>query len=82
MGAGERLSTAEKQLIEHAAVLGAMLRDLGARYLSGEMIDTTVYLALGNGQRRVLEALGLQRRPVDVSPPSLAAYLREKEAAA
>jgi hypothetical protein len=51
------LTTNQRQLIQHAALLGAMCEDLAARWLAGEKIDQAAYSNLINTQRRILEAL-------------------------
>jgi hypothetical protein len=74
LGGADRLSTGERQLIQRAAVTGAMLEDQEARWLSGKDIDPALYAALGNAQRRMFEAVGLRRQPRDVTP-KLSSYL-------
>jgi hypothetical protein len=81
LGGADRLSTGERQLIQRAAVTGAMLEDQEARWLSGEMIDPALYATLGNAQRRMFEAVGLRRRPRDVTP-KLSSYLANAHAEA
>lgn len=80
-GGLDRLTAAERELIEGAAILSAMIRDMGVAYLGGEKIDALAYMALLNAQRRTLETIGLDRRPRDVSP-SLSEYLQTKRRAA
>jgi len=80
LGGAERLSTAEQQIIRHAALTGAMLEDLGTRWLGGEPIDPALFATLSNSERRLYETVGLQRRQRDVTP-SLQAYLRRAERA-
>jgi hypothetical protein len=46
LGGPERFSAAEQQIIRHAALTGAMLEDLGTRWLSGEPIDPAVFATL------------------------------------
>jgi hypothetical protein len=53
----DELTTNQRQLIQHAALLGAMCEDLAARWLTGEKIDQAAYSQLINTQRRILEAL-------------------------
>ena len=72
LGGADRLSTGERQLVQRAAVLGAVLTDTESRWVAGEPIDPTVYCTVVNAQRRVLETIGLSRRQRDVSGPSLA----------
>lgn len=54
---GGDLTTSQRQLAQHAAILGAMVEDLATRWLQGEKIDQTMYATLINSQRRVLAAL-------------------------
>jgi hypothetical protein len=79
LGGSDRLSTGERQLVQRAAVLGAVLTDTESRWIEGEPIDTTAYCTVVNAQRRVLETIGLRRQPRDVTP-SLAEYLAASEA--
>jgi hypothetical protein len=69
LGGRDALSAASRQLVQHAAVLGAMLIDSEARYVSGEPVDPMSLCTLINAQRRVLETVGLQRRARDVTDP-------------
>jgi hypothetical protein len=75
------LSAAERQIVQRAAVLGAMAADAETRWLKGEPIDLAGYCTLVNAQQRALLAVGLQRRARDVTP-SLREYLKEKAAPA
>jgi hypothetical protein len=78
LGGADRLSPGERQLVQRAAVLGAVLTDTESRWIEGEPIDTTAYCTVVNAQRRVLESIGLRRRMRDV--PSLHDYLESKAA--
>jgi hypothetical protein len=75
-GGSDRLSTGERQIIQRAAITGAVLEDLEARWLEGEPIDAALYATLGNAQRRLLETVGLRRVPRQV--PSFSDLLREQ----
>jgi hypothetical protein len=79
LGGTARLSTGERQLVQRAAVLGAVLTDTESRWIEGEPIDTTAYCTVVNAQRRVLETIGLRRQPRDMTP-TLAEYLAASEA--
>lgn len=81
LGGWDRLSAMQRELVENAAVLGAMLKDAAAAYLSGEPVDLAEFMALTNAQRRLLADLGLERRMTDVTP-SVDAYLAAKGRAA
>ncbi len=54
---GGDLTVPQRQLVQHAAILGAMIESLAARWLLGEPIDQNTYAMLINAQRRVLAAL-------------------------
>jgi hypothetical protein len=68
LGGLDRLTAGERALVDHAAILNAILAHLGVRYLHGHEIDMPSYMGTGNAMRRVLETLGLQRRSRDVTP--------------
>lgn len=65
---GGDLSEGERQLVTRAAMTGAIVADFEARWVSGQSVPLTDYLAAINVQRRVLATLGLQRRQRDVGP--------------
>lgn len=68
LGGADRVTTAERALVERAALLSAMCQHLEATWLAGNKIFAPEYASLTNTLRRVLLALGLERRPRDVSP--------------
>ena len=74
LSGGADLTTGQRQLIQRAAVLGALIEHTEAKWSIGEPIEINEYLAAINAQRRVLATLGLERRSRDVSP-SLPSYL-------
>jgi hypothetical protein len=72
-GGADRLSTGERQIIQRAAIAGALSEHLEARWLSGGQIDPATYCTLANCQRRLLEVVygrSLERRLRDVSDAS------------
>jgi hypothetical protein len=75
LGGADRLSTAEKQIVNRAALVGAMCEDVGVRWLAGEPVDAMQLTTLANAERRLLEVLGMKRRARDVTP-TLCEYLR------
>jgi hypothetical protein len=77
LGGDAHLTSMQRALIHHVAVLGASLGDLAAQYLSGEDVDMTRYATLANAQRRLLADLGLERRAIDVQQ-HLSTYLAAK----
>jgi hypothetical protein len=72
-GHPDRLSVAERQLIQRAAVTGALIEDMEARWIAGQPIDAMLLAALGNAQRRLLCTVGLRRAMSNVM--SLEQYL-------
>jgi len=82
LGGRDRLSAAQRQLVENAAVLATMLEDFTVRHMLGEPVELPDYLQAINVQRRLLVTLGLERRARDVTP-SLREYIaQEAEAVA
>jgi hypothetical protein len=77
LGGRESISTARRALIENAAVLGAVVQDMGAKWISGEQIDLALFATLSNTRRRLLESVGLDRAARDVTP-SVSEYLAQK----
>jgi len=71
LGGYDQLSAMQRELVENTAVLGAMLKDAAASYLTGEPVDLAEFMSLTNAQRRLLADLGLERRMRDVTAPSL-----------
>jgi hypothetical protein len=77
---GGDLTESMKQLIQRAAILGALIESSEAQWLAGDAVDLNAYFMAVNSQRRILITLGLDRRTRDVTPP-LAQYLAERSAA-
>jgi hypothetical protein len=77
LGGSDQLSAAERQLVQHAAIVGSMLADMEIRYLAGKTIDTSEYGFLVGVQHRLFSLIGLRRRPKDVTP-SLEDVLRDE----
>ena len=75
---GDDLSEGERQLVTRAALVGAIVADFEARWVSGQQIPLGDYLSAVNVQRRVLATLGLQRRAKNVTP-SLSQYLQQQQ---
>jgi hypothetical protein len=74
LGGEERLATGERQIVQRAAMLGTMAEHLEACWLAGQEVDPATLALLSNAQRRLLETVGLRRRPRDVTP-TLREYL-------
>jgi len=67
LGGAEHLSAAERQMVQHGAVLGAIAADLEAQYLKGRRIDLVSLCTVLNAQRRAFDAIGYKRRQRDVT---------------
>jgi hypothetical protein len=81
LGGHDRLSTAQRQLVENAAVLATMLEDFTVRHMLGEPVELESYLSAINVQRRLLTTLGLERWAPDVTPTLREYIAQESEAA-
>ncbi|WP_292378781.1 hypothetical protein [Mesorhizobium sp.] len=68
LGGVDHLSAMQRELVDGAALLGAMIKDLGANYLSGDPVDLSEFMALTNAQRRLLADIGLERKARDITP--------------
>ena len=74
LGGVSELSTAELQLVRRGSMLGTLSEQLEAKAASAKeghdlsREDLDRYLAMTNAIRRVFEAIGIKRRPRDVSP--------------
>ena len=79
LGGPDNVTVAERQIVQHAGVLGAVIEHQEALWLAGDEVDETALLAAINCQRRLLETVGLQRRSRDVTP-NIAAYSRGRAA--
>jgi hypothetical protein len=79
LGGPDNTSAAERSIIRRAAVLTTELEVLEVRFATaGEACsaDLEVYQRCANSLRRLLEAIGLHRRPRDITP-MLSDILRE-----
>ena len=80
LGGPEGVSAAEASIIRRASTLTVELERLEARFAKdGEADPATLdqYQRTANSLRRLLEAVGLKRRPRDVTP-SIDEYLQAK----
>ena len=81
LGGADRASAAERSIVRRAAVLTVELERLEVEFATADRAsaeDLDLYQRTANSLRRLLEAIGLQRRPRDVSPPDLRTYLRQR----
>jgi len=68
LGGAENLTAAERQMVQHGAVLGAIAQDYEARYLMGRQPDLTLLCRVLKAQRSCFDAIGYRRRQRDVTP--------------
>lgn len=83
LGGEAAVSAAERSIVRRAATLTVELERLEARFaVAGEASkdDLDLYSRVAANLRRLLEAIGLERRPRDVTP-DLHSYLARKAAA-
>jgi hypothetical protein len=81
LGGAENVSTAELSLVRRVATLTVVLEQFETKFAnagaaSGNELDD--YQRAAGNLRRLLESIGIQRRPRDVTP-SLDEYLASKE---
>ena len=70
----ENTSTAERSIVRRAAVLSVELEQLERKFAAAGQADADdldLYQRVSNTLRRLLEAVGLQRRSRDVTPETL-----------
>src|SRR5262249_25577735 len=67
LGGRESISAARQALIENAAVLGAVIEEMGAAWLSGQPVDLVLYSTLSNTRKRLLESVGLDFVAKDIT---------------
>src|SRR5262245_43955455 len=58
---GGALTAAQRQLATRAALMGAILEDAEAAWLTDGKIVVADYVAVANAQKRILQTLGLRR---------------------
>jgi len=72
LGGQDHVSEAERSIIRRAATLTVELERLELKFATAgeaDPIDLELYQRTANSLRRLLEAVGIQRRPRDVTPP-------------
>jgi hypothetical protein len=74
-------SEAQRQLIQRASLLSTILESEETKLLSGEQVDLATYLSAVDRLRRVLMALGLERKARDVSTLTPLQYAKQQREA-
>jgi hypothetical protein len=72
------LSEAQFSLIRRAAAIECELERLDAMLSRGDAVDMDSYARVAGHLRRLFETLGLERKPRNVSPPTLDQYLAHR----
>ena len=78
LGGRDMLSEAQLSLIKRASALELELELAEGRLSKGEQIDLDSYGRAASHLRRILESLGLERKPKDIGP-TLGDLLREDQ---
>src|SRR5215472_13751589 len=80
LGGEDNCSSAERSIVRRASVMTVELERLEAKFaVAGEASerDLDLYIRAAGNLRRLLEAIGLRRRPIDITPPDPLDYARE-----
>jgi hypothetical protein len=82
LGGWDAVSEGEKSLLRRVATLTVELERMEAKFSVAEHSprdsDLQTYQRLTNTLRRALETVGIHRRPRDVTPPTLDAFLQSQ----
>jgi hypothetical protein len=70
------ISEAQLALIKRAAALECELEQLEGRLSQGEQVDLDCYGRAASHLRRLLESLGIERKPRTIAPPSPLDYAK------
>jgi hypothetical protein len=79
LGGPDNVSAGERSLVRRVAIITTELEHLEARFATAGFAkaeDLSLYLTAANNLRRLLESVGLRRRPRDITPDPLH-YARE-----
>ena len=85
LGGQDAASEAELSIVRRAATLTVELELLELKFAKAGGADTAdldLYQRTANSLRRLLESVGLRRRAKDITPPTIAEYMKSKEATA
>jgi hypothetical protein len=85
LGGLDNCSAAERSIIRRAACLTVELERLEVRFATADQADPgdlDLYTRASGNLRRLLEAIGLERRAKDISVPDPLTYARAKDAVA
>jgi hypothetical protein len=80
LGGRESLTEAQLQLVRRCAMISVACELMEQETVAGQPLNAAAYGTLTGHLTRTLNALGLKREPIDVTPP-LHAYLETLDAA-
>ena len=75
LGGPDNITGAKRELMRRGCVMGALLADFEYKLLREEKVDLGLYASLVDRQRRVLQALGLDRIPRQINGAELGAKI-------
>jgi hypothetical protein len=78
LGGADALSEAQRSLIRRCATIEAQLEQIEGRLAQGKSSDLSTYATAAGHLRRILETLGIERKPRDITP-TLEQYMAEKK---
>jgi hypothetical protein len=76
MGGRDLLSEAQLSLVKRASAIECELEQMEGRLSKSEQVDLDTFTRAASHLRRLLESLGLERKPRNVTPPSIEDYAR------
>ena len=79
LGGEDQLSTVQRHLVEACAGAAVHVHDLNARLLLGEEVDITAHASAISTMVRIAARIGIHRVARDITPPSVADYLKHKQ---
>ncbi len=77
LGGANSLSEAQRSLIRRCATIEVQLEQIEGRLAQGGSSDLRTYATAAGHLRRILETLGIERKPRDITP-TLEQYIAEK----
>jgi hypothetical protein len=85
LGGDQNVSEAERAILRRSSVIIVELERMEKDFASSEdapsIPELEIYQRMANTMRRLLEAVGLHRRPRDITPPHLRHYLHARAVA-
>jgi hypothetical protein len=79
LGGHDALSEAQLSLVRRASAIECELEQMEGKLSMGLDIDFDLFTRSASHLRRILETLGIERKPRNITPPTLQDYMRFKE---